>query len=293
MPLIALADNMNYEFPVGMYDVRDWDVITLVDHERVGHVHDLLIDEAGKPRYLDIDLGLLRKHVLLPIGQAHADPAKRVIWIPGFTREQFREIPAYAHDLTGLTREYENGLVVAYSSAYAGERYRPRPAYAGAVYGPSELETRVRIGELPRVALLSHLDDVRIASGEPDPRGWIVTTADDRRVGVVRDLIIDTLAMKVRYLVCEVDTAAVGLPEDHPEVLIPVGYAALDERGRAVRVEAISAHSLQGLPVLSGDEIWRELEEEAIRRDGQSSDDRRFYDHPRFDPHRFFGRPRR
>ena len=39
-----------------------------------------------------------------------------------------------------------------------------------------------------------------VAQGEPDPRGWTVFVGHNLMFGTVDDLIIDTAAMKVRYL---------------------------------------------------------------------------------------------
>ena len=50
---------------------------------------------------------------------------------------------------------------------------------------------------------MSDVRDYEIEKGDPDPRGYTVTTSDGRTIGRVDDLIIDTAAMKVRYLVVE------------------------------------------------------------------------------------------
>jgi uncharacterized protein (TIGR02271 family) len=50
---------------------------------------------------------------------------------------------------------------------------------------------------------LSDLDRYTIEKGDPDPRGSAVVTSDGRRIGEVVDLIVDTSAMKVRYLVVD------------------------------------------------------------------------------------------
>ncbi|MBI4543756.1 MAG: hypothetical protein HY703_01000 [Gemmatimonadetes bacterium] len=84
---------------------------------------------------------------------------------------------APTHDLVGLTREYEAGVIEAYTTVYAGGASRARPAHAGAVYGPSELETAVRIEPRARSATLSRLPDFQVAEGDPDPRGWPVIGA--------------------------------------------------------------------------------------------------------------------
>ena len=56
-----------------------------------------------------------------------------------------------------------------------------------------------------RLAHLGDLAHVQIADGEPDLRGWEVKGPAGRRVGTVSDLLVDTGAMKVRYLEVELD----------------------------------------------------------------------------------------
>lgn len=94
MPLLPLSRRPEYTFPEGTYDVRGWPVRTRADGEKAGVVHDLLVDLDGTPRYLDVDLGRFRKHVLLPVANARADREAKLVWVPGFTRDQFREGPA-------------------------------------------------------------------------------------------------------------------------------------------------------------------------------------------------------
>ena len=82
----------------------------------------------------------------------------------------------------------------------------------------------------PRLARLDDLDDVRIAEGDPDPRGWDVLAADGRAVGRVDTLIADTAAMKVRYLDVELDEKALGLEEERHVAL------GMDALGRCLVV---------------------------------------------------------
>lgn len=292
MPLVALSNTEEYVFAEGQFDVRGWSVRTLVDDTMVGAVHDLLLDEQGEPRYLDVDLSLFGKHVLVPIGQARADRDRRVVWIPGFSRQQFEAIPAFEHEAAGLDPAYETSVVAAYASAYRGDHYQ-RPSYAGAVYGPSELEDRVVTIRPPRLAPLSLLPEFEVAEADPDPRGWRVFVADGREIGRVAELIIDTGAMKVRHLVCGIDESALGLPRQGRQVLIPVGHARLDVPNRTVLVDAVSSKQVARLPLYTGEEIGRELERDLLEGaadDGMLAEQRgRFYAHPRFSPREFFG----
>lgn len=78
------------------------------------------------------------------------------------------------------------------------------------------------------LARLHELDDYKVADGDPDVRGWDVKTADGKRAGKVEDLIVDTGAMKVRYLDVELDRTTLQLNEDR-HVLVPLASARLDD----------------------------------------------------------------
>lgn len=54
---------------------------------------------------------------------------------------------------------------------------------------------------------LAHLEGsgYKVAEGDPDVRGWDVMDRDGHRIGEVDDLLIDTEAMKVRYLEVRLD----------------------------------------------------------------------------------------
>jgi len=57
-------------------------------------------------------------------------------------------------------------------------------------------------------ARMSALGDYRVSDEDPDPRGWSVVGRDGATIGRVEDLIVDTAAMKVRYLEITVTDAA-------------------------------------------------------------------------------------
>ena len=71
--------------------------------------------------------------------------------------------------------------------------------------------------------------DLAVADGEPDVRGWTVVTLDGRDVGEVDDLIVDTDAMKVRYLQLDVDDAS-----DSDDVYAPIADAEIDRTQKRV-----------------------------------------------------------
>ncbi|HEX6903707.1 MAG TPA: PRC-barrel domain-containing protein [Thermoanaerobaculia bacterium] len=79
------------------------------------------------------------------------------------------------------------------------------------------------------VAPLRSLHNHRISEGDPDVRGWEVYGADDRRIGRVDDLLVDTHTMKTRYLsvTLEFDHVAGGVVADPvPTAPGPLAYGA-------------------------------------------------------------------
>jgi hypothetical protein len=78
-----------------------------------------------------------------------------------------------------------------------------------------------------------------VAPSEPDPRGWKVVNRERRRVGEVRDLIVDRERMVATYLDVELDNKRFDFAGDDPHVLVPVDRA--DREGRTVIVEDIDS----------------------------------------------------
>ena len=116
----------------------------------------------------------------------------------------------------------------------------------------------MRNEDLDRVVPLDQLDDFRVASGDPDVRGWEVMGADGRKLGEVDELLVDTAAMKVRYLDVDLDGDVGGDPERH--VLVPIGYARLDREHDRVIVDELAAADLQALPTYDQAPLSRDFE---------------------------------
>lgn len=112
--------------------------------------------------------------------------------------------------------------------------------------------------DLDRVVPLDDLDDFRVAGDDPDPRGWEVVAADGRRIGEVDDLLVDTGAMKVRYLDVGVDDG-VGAEADR-HVLVPIGYARIDRDHDRVIVDGLSSAALHAIPSYRHGPITRSFE---------------------------------
>jgi uncharacterized protein (TIGR02271 family) len=122
MRFATIAKCPDLAFPPGTFDVRGWDVRTARDEEKIGTVDDLIFEAARRrPRYLDVATGLLRRHVLLPLGRAFVDAARALVWIPEMTKDRMREMPDYAGDVATISDDYEERIRDSWSAGAADE----------------------------------------------------------------------------------------------------------------------------------------------------------------------------
>src|SRR5688572_30493406 len=119
----------DYEIARGEYDVRGWHVVAVND-ERVGKVHDLIIDPAaGKVRYLEVDVdrkifALERaRRVLIPIGSAHLEPEHKEVILSGMTRAALAELPQYTG--ANFANDYDEVYRGHLSTAYPPQTNHP------------------------------------------------------------------------------------------------------------------------------------------------------------------------
>ena len=119
--------------------------------------------------------------------------------------------------------------------------------------------------EFDRVVPLNQLDGYAVADDDPDVRGWEVISADGRRIGEVDQLLVDRAAMKVRYLDVDVDDTLV---DDDRHVLVPIGYARLEEERSRVFVDNLVAAQVATLPAYAHGPLARDVDGDFARRFG-------------------------
>lgn len=139
-----------------------------------------------------------------------------------------------------------------------------------------------------RLVPLSDLGDYRVATGNPDIRGWNIYGVADEHIGEVRDLIVDTGACKARYLVAAIGGGFLGL--GRREVIVPIGRARLDEVADRVYLDGVNAADLGAFPEYHKGRFDREQERAlfgtTVAHD-QVGEER--YAHADYDTNRFFG----
>ncbi|HEX2723025.1 MAG TPA: DUF2382 domain-containing protein [Gemmatimonadaceae bacterium] len=162
-------------------------------------------------------------------------------------------------------------------------------------FGDESRAMNVAGGAGSRVAPLKSLDDFEVADDFPDPRGWNVVLANGEKIGEVEDLIVDTGALRTRYLDVKVDGDKVGI-EDDRQVLIPVGAARLDDERDNVVLDSTEARQIAALPAFDRGEITRDYESSVVSAFGStdnttewSNQEGEFYRNRSFDDNRFYG----
>ena len=221
-------------------DLIGWSVMD-AKGEMVGTVRDRLIGRRGTVRFLDVDFGIFRKHVLIPVNVLEwgADALVLERW----THEHVRALPPYdpARPL---------------SSDVLTEMERAHPRFYGPDAGRGAVATPGEAVAVP----LRDARDFKLPKGAPDVRKWNVFGADGERLGVVSEMLVDPRAMKIRYLDVDLSDDLYLLKDDR-HVLIPLEDVELRERGGDVWVQRLSAREVAALPAYTGGGVDRELDE--------------------------------
>ena len=143
--------------------------------------------------------------------------------------------------------------------------------------------------------------DYEIADGQPNIKGWDVKNAQGKTIGEVDELIFDTQALKVRYIVLELRENVSDMKSRN--VLVPIGLAELHKEDDEVILPSVSADQFSALPDYKKDTIT-DQDETSIRiafagaglaagnkvlqdTDSSTGD---FYDHQHFDENSLYKR---
>jgi uncharacterized protein (TIGR02271 family) len=128
MTLHKLEDfDTDYRDSFGGDDIKDYEVYSDRDNEKVGTVKNILVDEDGRFRYFVVDTGfwIFGKQILLPVGRSRIDQSQRRVYAVGFTKEQAESLPEFSDDLK---------IDDAYEERVRGV-YRDRPLESSASLG--------------------------------------------------------------------------------------------------------------------------------------------------------------
>jgi photosynthetic reaction center H subunit len=223
-------------------DFIGW-AVTSSNGANVGTVSDILIDRKGQVRYLAIDPGFFKKAYLLPVEALEwGEGSLQSTW----SDAEVKRLPPYDSSVA-LTAPVLAELGRAFPRHYGD--------HMGSPFDP---------GTGPTVVPLKDAKDFRLAKGAPNLRGWTVYAADNEKVGTVTQMLVDPVAMKVKYLDVDVDDDLFGLSDDR-HVLVPLEYAELRERSQDVWVQGLAGRELVTLPAYLGGPVDPLLEDASIQ----------------------------
>ncbi|MBW4623349.1 MAG: DUF2382 domain-containing protein [Cyanosarcina radialis HA8281-LM2] len=134
MALYKLEEfDSDYQDTFGGDDIKNYDVYSDIDDDKIGSVKNIMVDEAGRFRYFVVDTGfwVFGKQVLLPVGRSRIDSIDRRIYAVGLTKEQVEDLPEFSEDLK-LDRDYEERVTGVYDN-YPLERTPTQLGIAAAV----------------------------------------------------------------------------------------------------------------------------------------------------------------
>lgn len=136
MPLYKIGDAYpNYKQEIfGGDDIKGYEVYSDRE-EKVGGVHDALVDNNGRFRYLVIDTGfwVFGKKILVPVGRVQMDYDRHRVYVTGMTKEQVENLPEYNDNMT-VDYDYEERVRTAYRPTTTAATTATRPNYTRDTY---------------------------------------------------------------------------------------------------------------------------------------------------------------
>ena len=98
-----------------------------------------------------------------------------------------------------------------------------------------------------------------VAKGQPDIRGWEVRDSNGQLIGKVHELIFDSRANKVRYMIVNVSDSK-ELQLEKRSVLVPIGLAVLEHKNDDVILPNVTPFQLRALPRYEKDDLGTRAE---------------------------------
>ncbi len=120
-----------------------------------------------------------------------------------------------------------------------------------------EDELDLTVDLLPKIVPLRVATDYFPAPQDPDPRGMTVIAGNRKVAGTVVDAWVDRSEYIFRYYEVELTGAK-------RRVLVPVNFAKINAKQRAIKVDAIFAHQFETVPGTKAPDQVTMLEEEKI-----------------------------
>ncbi len=278
MALVKIADLYpNYKEDIfGGDDIKNYSVYDYTN-DKIGSIHDIIVDETGRFRYLVIDTGfwIFGKKVLLPVGRASIDYSDKKIYASGLTKKQAENLPEYDDDMT-IDYDYEERVRTVYrgveydpnntvhsqeargydSGAYNYDRdaqlYQLNTANHGDVvnYETNFMNNRDRFNLASGVNLYKIGDlypDYHSIFDNDDLMSYSLYSDTDEKVGSVEDILVDRDG-HFRYLVVDTGFWIFG-----KKVLLPFGRARIDRAQQRIYATGMTKEQAEHLPEYNSD----------------------------------------
>jgi sporulation protein YlmC with PRC-barrel domain len=98
-----------------------------------------------------------------------------------------------------------------------------------------------------------------VKKGQPDIRGWEVRDANGQLIGKVQELVFDSRANKVRYMIVNVNDSK-ELQLEKRTVMVPIGLAVLEQKNDDVILPNVTPFQLRALPRYQKDDLGTRAE---------------------------------
>lgn len=173
-------------------DVKGLEVYAGKTDEKIGTIHDVLVDDTGRFRYFVIDTGfwIFGKKVLLPVGRCHIDADVRRIYAIGLAnQEQAAKLPEYDESMT-VDYDYEERVRGVYRTPTV-QTSIPRetsvPVEAPRVIGTSTQPATQRPVSLPSRPAPS---DRKTYTYEHEPSLYLMNEQDHQKLRLYEERLV-------------------------------------------------------------------------------------------------------
>ncbi len=211
------------------YEVRDFDVYSDINDDKVGTVKHILVDDSGHFRYLVVDTGFwfFGRQVLLPIGRSRISYSNRRVDAIGLTKEQVENLPDF-NDLEHVDYDYEERVRGVYRT----------PVRQAPLSTSTPVETSIPVDAPPASSDRARITpDRNTYTYEDEPNLYDMNQQDHQNLKLYEERLV---ANKSRVKTGEVsvgkhvetETARVAVPVEKERVIIE--RTTPNEAGRTV-----------------------------------------------------------
>ncbi len=226
MALVKISDyDPNYRDTLGDSDLKGMGVYTQGD-EKIGTVHDILVDEDGQFRYLVVDLGfwIFGKQVLLPVGRSQIDQNSDRVYAVGMTREQAENLPEFS-DRLAVDYDYEESVRNVYRAPAVGTSTRAVPRASIPVDSGMPLEASAPLDAASTGASATPSYSRETYNYQNEPELFDVNTTNNQTLKLYQErLVANKKRVKTGDVTVgkhiETETAQVSVPIEKERVVI-------------------------------------------------------------------------